>query len=81
MQDVTEAFGRVQQLRLQVKEAELDQQSKCTRNAVLQATRHSQAAELQKVTERCHIWQARCHTHQGSSVGVDYVQVPRTDFW
>ena len=81
MQDVSQAISMVQHLRLQVRQEKLEQQSKRTRNAVLQATRHNQAAEVQKVTERCQILQARCHSVQGSTGGIDYVQVLCTDHW
>lgn len=75
LQEVVETIGMVQHLRRQVQEARLEQQSKRTRNAVLQAAKHRQGAEIQQVTERCHILKQRCHSVEDSTLGVDCVQV------
>lgn len=75
MQEVAETSGMILRLRVQVKEARFEQQYKQTRNAVLQATRQKQAAEIQKVSERCHLLQDRCQSTEDSTIGVNCIQV------
>lgn len=75
LQELSGTADKVRQLRLQVSEAHLEQQSKRTRNAVLQAASHKQQASIQTVSERCFILKDRCRRLEDITVGEGCNQV------